>query len=164
METAALEQDQVCTWTGLEEMRPELRRALSRYVTCRADIDDVVQEALLRAARFRYRLTDSSRLKQWVTRIAVNVMRDALRRDIRMPRVESADELFAQMEGREEIPGDVFDDELLEAEGVVFERAVLIGHLVSRSVGLSCSALPIACRRCGLDSAAKPLPATLGGV
>ncbi|MBL8857314.1 MAG: sigma-70 family RNA polymerase sigma factor [Planctomycetes bacterium] len=129
METAALEEAEPCTWAGLEEMRPELRQALSRYANCRADIDDVVQEALLRAARFRHRLSDTSRLRPWVTRIAVNVMRDVLRRDMRMPRIDAPDELFARMEGREEIPGDSPDDEMLEAEGIVFERAVLIGHL-----------------------------------
>lgn len=117
------------TWTGLEELRSDVRAAISRQACRRVDVDDVVQEALLRAARYRHGLGDPARLRAWVIRIALNVMRDTVRRDLRLPRVEKADDVFELLAGREEIPGDGPEDDALEAEGEIFERQVLIRHL-----------------------------------
>lgn len=116
-------------WSGLEDLRPDVRAALARH-SCRAsELDDVVQESLIRAARYRGSLTDTERLRGWVIRIALNVMRDHMRRDLRIPRVEEAEEVFASVEGREGIPGEDPDDEPVEAEGLVFEREYVMRHL-----------------------------------
>jgi RNA polymerase sigma factor (sigma-70 family) len=129
LEPALARAENTCTWNGLEELRPELRRYIARYRVCRADLDDVVQEALMRAARYRHRLTDDERLRPWVMRIAVNVMRDRVRRDARLPQIETSDEVFALLEGREGIPGDGPEDDWLETNGALYERALLLRHI-----------------------------------
>jgi RNA polymerase sigma factor (sigma-70 family) len=118
-----------CTWTGLEELRSEVRSAIVRRATRRIEVDDIVQEALLRAARYRRSLVDPERLRAWVVRIALNVLRDQMRRDMRIPRMDIAEEVFELIEGREEIPGDVCDDDAVEAEGGIFEREVMLRYL-----------------------------------
>lgn len=118
-----------CTWTGLEDLRSEVRAAIARHASRRIELDDVVQEALLRAARYRNGLSDPSRLRGWVIRIAMNVLRDQMRRDLRLPRVEKPDEVFELIEGREGIPGDACEDDTLESEGTLFEREVVLAHL-----------------------------------
>ena len=117
------------TWDGLDALRTDLRRSLKRFGLCRSELDDVVQDALLRAARYRHRLADDERLRPWVTRIAVNVMRDRMRRGLRLPVIEAPHEVFALIEGREEIPGDGPEDDWLESNGAVYERARLLQHL-----------------------------------
>ena len=116
------------SWEGLEELREEVKQSLLRFTYRAEELDDAVQETLLRAARFRHRLSDDARLRPWVMRIAQNVMRDRRRREKRLPRVEGTDELFACLEGRETIPGEDDPDELLEAGGEVWERAVVLRH------------------------------------
>jgi RNA polymerase sigma factor (sigma-70 family) len=119
-----------CTWSGLEDLRPQVRAAVAHRCRGRCvEVDDVVQEALLRAARYRHSLIDPERLRAWVVRIGLNVLRDQMRRELRLPRVEKPDEVFDLLEGREEIPGDPPDDDALEAEGLVFERQVVLRHL-----------------------------------
>jgi RNA polymerase sigma factor (sigma-70 family) len=118
-----------CTWTGLEELRSEVRSALVRRATRRIEVDDIVQEALLRAARYRDSLVDPARLRAWVVRIALNVLRDQMRRDMRLPRVDVAEEVFELIEGREEIPGDPCVDDVVEAEGGIFDRDVMLRYL-----------------------------------
>lgn len=118
-----------CSWIGLEELRSDVRAALSRRSCRRVELDDVVQEALMRAARYRGSLCDPGRLRAWVIRIALNVMRDAVRRDQRLPRIEKPDEVLELVAGREDIPGDPPEDDSVEAEGELFERHVLIQHM-----------------------------------
>jgi len=117
------------SWAGLEELRADVHTALSRHVSRGIELEDVVQESLMRAARYRASLGDSSRLRGWVIRIALNVLRDHVRRDLRLPRIEQPDEVFEATEGREAIPGDDPDEEPVEAEGIVFEREFLLRHL-----------------------------------
>ncbi len=119
-----------CTWSGLESLRSDVRAAVARRCRSRrVEIEDVVQEALLRAARYRHKLIDPERLRAWVIRIGLNVLRDQMRRDLRLPRVEKGDDVFDLLEGREEIPGDPPEDDALEAEGEIFERCTVMRHL-----------------------------------
>jgi len=134
LEPAYARASNTCTWTGLDDLRADLLRSLTRFDLCRAEIDDIVQETLLRAARYRHRLTDDERLRPWVMRIAVNVMRDSLRRDSRLPSADGCEELLDLVEGREAAPGDGPEDDVLEANGEVFERATLLRHL-ERALG-----------------------------
>jgi RNA polymerase sigma factor (sigma-70 family) len=48
------------------------------------EAEDITHEALLRAARFRGRQTDPTRLVAWLVRIAANVHRDHVRREARV--------------------------------------------------------------------------------
>jgi len=131
-----------CTWSGLDGLRPEIRAAIARRACPNIELDDVVQEALLRAARYRHSLIDPERLRAWVIRIAFNVLRDQMRRDLRLPRVEKADEVLELLEGREAIPGETGEEDALEAEGTILDR-----ELVLRQLDRAFQELPRADRR-----------------
>lgn len=116
-------------WHGLEDLRPAIRATLARRGRAWNEIDDIVQETLLRAARYRHSLADPERLKPWVLRIALNVMRDSARRELRLPRIERGEELFEHLEGHESIPGDESEDVRLEKGGELLEKNVVLQHL-----------------------------------
>ncbi len=68
------------TWQGLEELRPGLHKLLAHHSRDENEIEDVVQETFVRAARYRSGLCDRERLRSWVGRIALNVLSDNRRR------------------------------------------------------------------------------------
>ncbi len=78
-------------WTGLEALSMDLRRFLAQRCRDESEIDDVVQETLLRAARYRDRLTEPEKLLPWARRIAANVLCDRFRRECRVDRAGLAD-------------------------------------------------------------------------
>jgi RNA polymerase sigma factor (sigma-70 family) len=87
-------------WAGLEEMRDGLRAFLVRQCPDENDVEDVIQETFLRAARYRrgHRVTS---LRPWAMRIALNVLADAKRRGVRTqaePRSSEPDEVPARPE------------------------------------------------------------------
>ena len=69
-------------WEGLEEMRASLHAFLVRQCSDENDIEDVIQETFLRAARYR-RGHRVKNLRPWAMRIALNVLADARRRGVR---------------------------------------------------------------------------------
>jgi RNA polymerase sigma-70 factor (ECF subfamily) len=69
-------------WEGLEEMRDVLRVFLARQCSDENDVEDVIQETFLRAARYR-RAHRVKSLRPWTMRIALNVLADAKRRGVR---------------------------------------------------------------------------------
>ena len=80
-------------WDGLEEMRDSLRAFLVRHCTDENDIEDVIQETFLRAARYRRRRPVQC-LRPWAMRIALNVLADARRRVVRtQAHPQTSDEL-----------------------------------------------------------------------
>ena len=81
----------VPTWGELEDLRPALRSFLARRCRDESELDDVVQETLLRAARYRGSLTRSGSLRPWALRIAANVLCDRVRVERRLPWVEVDD-------------------------------------------------------------------------
>ncbi|MFT7678698.1 MAG: RNA polymerase sigma factor (sigma-70 family) [Planctomycetota bacterium] len=92
-------------WRGLEALVKPLQRYLSARCLCAHDVQDVLQETLMRAARYRHSGVDSERLRSWTLSIAANVLRDQGRRRLRRPTVGHEDLLFQQMPGRESEPG-----------------------------------------------------------
>ena len=66
-------------WDGLGEGREVLRGWLARRCAHDSEVDDVVQETLLRAARYRGGLADDARLAGWALAIAANTLRDRRR-------------------------------------------------------------------------------------
>ena len=67
-------------WHGLEELRASLRGFLARHCQDENDVEDVIQETFMRAARYRKNLHDGRRLRPWAMRIALNVLSDARRK------------------------------------------------------------------------------------
>jgi len=117
------------SWDGLEEHVQALRAFLARRCRDWNQADDVAQEALLRAARFRTRVLDERNLRGWILRIGSSVLRDHLRRERRQMHIEGADDLLARHEGRENEPGLQADGELLYLEGQLVERAQLMSEV-----------------------------------
>jgi RNA polymerase sigma-70 factor (ECF subfamily) len=117
------------SWNGLCDLRPLVVGYLGRFLRDDAEIEDTAQETLLRAARFRLRLADSQRLRPWLLRIALNVLRDRRRQENRLPRADLDEGALDGIEGRELIPGDPLPEAWIELSGVVVERCAAFGHL-----------------------------------
>ncbi len=146
---------QLDDWSGLSELRTDVEQTLARSCRDRNELDDLVQETLLRAASFRRGLLDASRLRSWVLRIAWNVMRDHVRQERRLQRVEITDELLLQLESSErpasegkpsddvEIAGAPYDGEdvLFLLRGLLSDLPVEEQRLYETyySEGLACS-------------------------
>lgn len=116
-------------WRGLEDLQPELRVFLKRRCRDASEVDDVVQETLLRAARYRGSLSHPHRLRGWAMRIAINVLRDRVRREARIARHETTDEALEFAAGREPIPGEFEEALQLHVGEAVVERRAALAHL-----------------------------------
>jgi RNA polymerase sigma factor (sigma-70 family) len=79
-------------WNGLAELRPSLERFLLTRCRDPHQVDDVIQESLIRAARYRRGQQEPQRLKSWLLRISLNVLADELRRERRRRRLQTEPE------------------------------------------------------------------------
>lgn len=93
-------------WAGLEGMESELRAYLGRRCRDESEVDDVIQETYLRAARYRHALEEPGKLRGWATRIASNVLRDLQRRESRLPRADLGERGFETVLGAESDPAE----------------------------------------------------------
>ncbi len=84
-------------WRGLNELRIDVERCLAQSCRDRGELEDLVQETLLRAASFRGALLDTRCLRSWVLRIAWNVLHDHVRREMRQRGVEMSDESLMEL-------------------------------------------------------------------
>jgi RNA polymerase sigma-70 factor, ECF subfamily len=94
----------VGAWSGLETLECDLREFLARRCRDASEVDDVLQETYLRAARHRRALTDAHKLRAWAMRIASNALRDLQRRNSRLPRAELGDGAFDLLPGMDGDP------------------------------------------------------------
>ncbi len=133
MGTVECEGANVACWRGLPEMEPFVRAFARRRCRDLHDLDDVVQETLLRAARYRHGLTDETRLKPWTLRIAANVVRDRMRRELSIQCLQAEEDELAMLEGHEVDPGSAGEWMRLTEFGVVMEHDALAAH-VSRVI------------------------------
>jgi RNA polymerase sigma factor (sigma-70 family) len=133
METAKVRAERPACWRGLADMEVHVRAFARRRCRDSHELDDVVQETLLRAARYRAGLADEGRLKPWTLRIAANVVRDRKRRagGVEFQDPEAGD--LALVEGKEADPGSAGEWVRLTEFGVVMEHDALVGH-VSRVI------------------------------
>ncbi len=139
METEAFTGSTTTCWSGLAAMEPHVRQFARRRCRDAHELDDVVQETLLRAARYRRGLACESRLKQWTLRIAANVVRDRKRRE-RLDQYEQVTEVeLAEREGCEADPGSAGEWLRLTEFGVVMEHDALVHHVSSVIGDLSSS-------------------------
>jgi RNA polymerase sigma-70 factor, ECF subfamily len=121
--------EMVAQWCGLAEVEPVLRNFLGSRCRDSSELDDVVQETLLRAARYRSGLLDPERLRAWTLRIALNVLCDHVRRESRMHRVEPSDDLLDRLEGREPDPGSGGEVLVLPRVREAVDKQEALGHL-----------------------------------
>jgi RNA polymerase sigma-70 factor, ECF subfamily len=116
-------------WNGLAELRPAVRDFLFRHCRDESEAEDIAQDTLLRASRYRGSLAEARRLRPWLLRIALNVLRDHVRRERRLPRIEADQDLFDRLEGREDVPGDVREDVQVELDGALVEKPRVLVQL-----------------------------------
>jgi RNA polymerase sigma-70 factor (ECF subfamily) len=116
-------------WRGLKDLEPVLRGYLARRCRDENEIDDVIQETFLRAARYRSSLADPLRLRGWALRIASNVLNDHARREARSRSCELAETWLDALEGRESDPSGADDEPILALGDAVFARESLLGQL-----------------------------------
>lgn len=124
---------EIRAWTGLSELATVLKSCLRRHCRDDSEADDIVQETLIRAACYRDGLLDETCLRGWVIRIAINLLRDHVRRERRLPRAETTEDFLETIEGRELVPGEVDEDAQLSLEGRILEKERALAKLV-RSV------------------------------
>ena len=86
----------------LEELRGDLRKFIARRIQNQADVDDVLQEVLIKIHRSADRLTDENNLFAWVYAIARNAIVDHYRR--LRPTVSLDGDLKETADFREETP------------------------------------------------------------
>jgi RNA polymerase sigma-70 factor (ECF subfamily) len=122
-------------WSGLEELRTDVERTLRRSCRDANELDDLVQETFIRAARFRSGLQSSERLRSWLLRIAWNVLRDHIRRQRRVRTVDVGEEFLLELEGRELPPGELPQPRFSIGGGLV-DRAELAQLLSELMPGL----------------------------
>jgi len=81
-------------WRGVDDLCGFLRRVLAARCRDEFELEDVVQEACVRAARYRGTLADEARLRPWAARIALNVLKSRARRqqDTRQRPLEEGEE------------------------------------------------------------------------
>lgn len=88
-------------WLGLDDLRTDLVRFLGRRCRDSNEVDDVIQETMLRAARYRHGLDKAACLRGWCLRIARNVLADRHRRRHRNLGKSVAPELLDSIEARD---------------------------------------------------------------
>lgn len=114
-------------WKGLEECRPAVIRFLRRRCRDMNEAEDLAQETLLRAVRYRHR--QRVRLEPWLIRIAANVFRDHISRLGRGPLVTVEEQVLDGLPGDHEDPGAAVPEELIEIDGEQVREEVLIQDL-----------------------------------
>ena len=116
-------------WDGLEERRGDLESKVSRWSRDKSEVEDVVQETMIRAARYRMSLREPQRMGSWMERIAWNVLKSLRGREARRPISVMENGQLDTTEGREPDPEIEFVEEALWISGSEVERARLTSLL-----------------------------------
>ena len=85
------------SWSALDAIVPSLRRFLGERCRDANELDDVVQETLLRAARHRATLSDPHKLRSWTFRIAINVLTDRVRSERRQRMADRQEDVLPEL-------------------------------------------------------------------
>lgn len=115
-------------WIELEQLRPALRAWVGRRCRDENDVEDVVQETFLRAARYRASLTDPANLRAWALRIAANVLADCIRKDWRLKRA-AGDPEFLDVVDAGAGEGGAGEEPFVRVGGWSVDRDVALGQL-----------------------------------
>jgi RNA polymerase sigma-70 factor (ECF subfamily) len=109
-------------WNGLAELHPDLVRLLSTRCRNLHDVDDVVQESLVRAARFCTGGRSPRALRPWLMRIGLNVLSEHRRRASERE-AEDLDDLEVEPASNVPDPSDAADEPEIWVRGRPFGRA-----------------------------------------
>ncbi len=123
------------SWHGLEELRSALRSFLLRHCDDENELEDVIQETYLRAARYRSGKSGVLRLRPWTMRIALNVLSDWRRRGSRSIATPEEDRVFevpVATPEQEETAGFHLGRWTLERESALGHLAFALGSLRER--------------------------------
>ncbi len=122
-------------WSGLEPLRPVLHSFLGSRCRDDNEVQDIIQETFIRAARYRAGLAQPARLKAWLLRIASNVLRDTKKRASRHACVslEASAELA---DGLAPTSCEQADDGWVDLDGEEVDRDTAMLHLRSAYRGL----------------------------
>ncbi len=117
-------------WRGLEELRPRVLRFLTTRCRDEHEAEDLTQETLLRAARYRSSAKSSSRLGSWMVQIAVNVLHDHARRQWgRAATKGEQDDALESLVDRRPVPGGDKYDGLVQVDGHEVDTEDAVRHL-----------------------------------
>jgi len=122
-------------WRDLAPNRDLLVSFLTTRCRDPHEAEDLTQEALLRAARFRSSQREPGRLRSWLFRIAANLHRDHVRRETKWATVPFDDPLFEDLEA--EVRDDVEVVRTLTVDGDEHDLGDVIGALNRSWGGLS---------------------------
>ncbi len=123
-------------WNGLDELRPALYAYLTRRCRDWSEVEDVAQETLLRAARYRRSLASDELLRPWALRIAGNVLADHVRREQRVQR-ETGELALASLGVDERDPAAAGEAEAeLSVGNWRSTRGAALGHMCRALAGL----------------------------
>ncbi len=114
-------------FAGLEVYRPALERYLRGRVSDENDVQDLVQETFLRAARYRKPDQSSATLRGWLIRIASNLRVDAANR--RHPWAAQCADLDALPERCDERVGGARDESRFAWAGRWWDLEEVLLHL-----------------------------------
>jgi len=127
---------EAASWSGLEELRPVLKRFLMRRCRDENEAEDLIQETFVRAARYRRDLSERGRLRAWLMQIAANVFRDHVRRGQRGPALTFDEETIETLEcprGADRAPS---PEIAVEIGGELVEAELLLSDLRQAVAGL----------------------------
>lgn len=124
-------------WLGICELRSDVESTLRRRCPDRHELDDLVQETLIKAARNRPNLQHPSRLRSWVLRIAWNVFHDHVRREhVLRGQCVSSEELD-DLQASQGVRTEVDREERLELEGQLFDMSEMVAMVRCQVAKLS---------------------------
>lgn len=118
-------------WNDLDRFQPLLRKFLRQRLRDENDVEDVLQECLLRAARHRALEGEPRSLHGWLLRVAESAWNDHRRRLRRRPVLEGEPAVLDRFEGRESTPGEEPEEEQVVLMDRAHERGVLFACVSS---------------------------------
>ncbi len=114
---------------GLEAHRADLERFLLKRCRDASEVDDIVQEAFMRAARYRKTLDSDLSLRPWLVRIASNVLANRVSKELRRLERQTADDDLEMIVGREREPGEDLGEEEVWVDGQCRAKSRVLGAM-----------------------------------
>jgi RNA polymerase sigma-70 factor (ECF subfamily) len=137
----AIRAGQIDAFAGIVQRHaPTLRRLLRRFLRGSDDVDDALQESLLRAYRALDRYDPTLALSPWLRRIAVNVALDELRRQGRANPVANSGPILERLRSGSGADRAVELDEILDEveaalDGMPIDLAAVFRLRVQEDLG-----------------------------